>query len=411
VEQLKFYTEKHQLLPLQHYGGRPAWTTTDTMHALTYGIKDAWHKKKVMSVLFLDIEGAFPNAVNEKLLQNMRRRRVPTKLIQFTENLLCNRTTKLKFDDYTSEDIHINNGIGQGDPLSMVLYQYYNADLLDIPNNSNKSAMAYVDDTILIATGENFVETHKTLTDMMTREGGEINWSNDHNSSFEYSKLALMDFTHRNSRKKRHLLKLLNTTLTPAENTKYLGVYFNQHLDWNTQRNYAVEKGTKWTAQIRRATVPSWGLTPKHARRLYISVAIPRILYAIDVWGIRFKCGATPQTAGKITESNNKLMSVQRAGTLAITGGLRTSPTDMLDAHAFTLPLHLEIEKHLFRSAIHLAMLPPEHPLHKPAKKCTSKTTKRHRSTIHDLMQAFDVKPNLLETLTTTGGNPATCHK
>jgi hypothetical protein len=364
-----------------------------------------------MSVLFLDIEGAFPNAVNEKLLQNMRRRRVPTKLIQFTENLLHNCTTKLKFDDYTSEDIHINNGIGQGDPLSMVLYQYYNTDLLDIPNNSNKSAMAYVDDAILIATGENFVETHKMLTDMMTREGGAINWSNDHNSRFEYSKLALMDFAHRNSRKKRHLLKLLNTTLAPAENTKYLGVYFNQHLDWNTQRNYAVEKGTKWTAQIRRATAPSWGLTPKHARRLYISVAIPRILYAIDVWGIRFKRGATPQTAGKITESNNKLMSVQRAGTLAITGGLRTSPTDMLDAHAFTLPLHLEIEKHLFRSAIRLATLPPEHPLHKPAKKCTSKTTKRHRSTIHDLMQAFDVKPNLLETLTTTGGNPATHHK
>jgi ribonuclease HI len=163
--------------------------------------------------------------------------------------------------------------------------------------------------------------------------------------------------------------------------------------------------------QIRRTTAPSWGLTPKHARRLYITVAIPRILYAIDVWGIQFKRGATPQTAGKITESNNKLMLVQRAGTLAITGGLRTSPTDMLDAHAFTLPLHLEIEKHLFRSAIRLATLPPEHPLHKSAKKCASKTTKRHRSTIHDLMQAFDVKPNLLETLTTTGRNPATHHK
>jgi hypothetical protein len=152
-----------------------------------------------------------------------------------TENLLHNCTTKLKFDDYTSEDIHINNGIGQGDPLSMVLYQYYNTDVLDIPNNSNKSAMAYVDDAILITTGENFVETHKMLTDMMTREGGAINWSNDHNSRFEYSKLALMDFAHCNSRKKRHLLKLLNTTLAPAENTKYLGVYFNQHLDWNTQ--------------------------------------------------------------------------------------------------------------------------------------------------------------------------------
>ena len=240
----------------------------------------------------------------------------------------------------------------------MVLYQYYNADLLDIPKSANKSAMAYVDDAILIAMGTNFEETHKTLTNMMTREGGAIEWSNDHNSHFEYSKLALMDFAHHNSKKERRPLTLLNTTLTPAANTKYLGVYLNQHLNWDTQRNYAVEKGTKWTAQIRRATAPSWGLTLKHARQLYISVAIPRILYAVDVWGLWFKRGAETHPAGKISECNNKLTSVQRAGTLAITGGLRTSPTDALDAHAFTLLLHLETEKHLFRSAICIATLP-----------------------------------------------------
>jgi hypothetical protein len=107
----------------------------------------------------------------------------------------------------------------------------------------------------------------------------------------------------------------------------------------------------------------------------------------------------------------NKLISVQRAGTLAITGGLRTSPTDAQDAHAFTLPLHLEIEKHLYRSAVRIATLPPQHPVHKPAKKCGNRTTKRHRSTLHDLIQIFDLKPSLLESLPTTGGNPATCHK
>jgi ribonuclease HI/exonuclease III len=411
AEQLTFFSEKYQLLPTQHYGGRPARTTTDALHALIYKIKDAWRKKKVVSVLFLDIEGAFPNAVNEKLLRNMKRRRVPSKLIKFTDNLLRNRTTRLKFDDFTSEDISIGNGIGQGDPLSMVLYQYYNADLLDIPDNTNESAMAYVDDAILIAIGTDFTETHETLSDMMTRKGGAIEWSNDHNSRFEFSKLALMDFAHRNNKKVRLPLSLPSTTLAPSGNTKYLGVYLNQHLDWGTQRNYAVEKGTKWTAQIRRATAPSWGLTPKHARRLFISVAIPRILYAIDVWGIRFKRGAATLAAGKITECNNKLSSVQRAGTLAITGGLRTSPTDALDAHAFILPLHLEIEKHLYRAAVRIATLAPQHPLHKPAKKCANRSVKRHRSTIHELMQAFNVKPGLLETLATTGGNPARTHK
>ena len=63
AEQLTYYTERYTLLPHLHFGGRPARTTSDAIHYLVYMIKDAWRKKQVTSVLFLDIEGAFPNAV------------------------------------------------------------------------------------------------------------------------------------------------------------------------------------------------------------------------------------------------------------------------------------------------------------------------------------------------------------
>jgi hypothetical protein len=33
-------------------------------------------------------------------------------------------------------------------------------------------------------------------------------------------------------------------------------------------------------------TRPTWGIIPKYARHLYISVAVPRILYTADVWCI-----------------------------------------------------------------------------------------------------------------------------
>ena len=146
AEQLTYYTEKYALLPPLHFRGRPARTTSDALHYLTHRIKDSWRKKQVTSVLFLDIEGAFSNAVNEKLIVNMVRRRVPKKIVKFVENMLRGRTTKLKFDDHESGQIAIDNGIGQGDPLSMVLYQYYNADLLDIPAAPNEAAAAYVDE-------------------------------------------------------------------------------------------------------------------------------------------------------------------------------------------------------------------------------------------------------------------------
>ena len=101
-----------------------------------------------MSVLFLDIEGAFLNAVNEKLITNLTKKQVPAEIVQFIKNMLKDRKTCLKFDDHKSKSIDIDNGIRQGDPLLMVLYQYYNTDLLDMPKSNSELAAAYVDSDV-----------------------------------------------------------------------------------------------------------------------------------------------------------------------------------------------------------------------------------------------------------------------
>ena len=187
---IMYITEKHQTLPANHFGGRPGRMTTDAIHLLVTKIKAAWRAKKVASVLFLDIEGAFPNADPERLLDNLRKHGIPAKYASFVHNMLKDRVTTLKFDGYISDQIAINNGIGQGDPLSMVLYQYYNADLLDIPIHEGEDAEAYVDDTIMIAIDSDFGGTHWKLEDMMWRAEGVESWSKSHSSPLEYSKLT-----------------------------------------------------------------------------------------------------------------------------------------------------------------------------------------------------------------------------
>ena len=118
------------------------------------------------------MEGAFSNAVPLRLVHNLRRRQIPCRYTNFITGMLEGRTTFLRFDDHTSEAILINNGIGQGDPLSMLLYQYYNADLLDIPETANESAIAYVNDALILASAKNFEDTHQMISQMMTKDGG-----------------------------------------------------------------------------------------------------------------------------------------------------------------------------------------------------------------------------------------------
>lgn len=407
ADQISYLSEKYQLIPAHHFGGRPGRTTTDAVHLVAHKIKSSWRQGNVTSVLFLDVEGAFPNAVPARLEHNLRRRRIPRKYTDFIAGMLDGRTTYLRFDDHTSEAITIDNGIGQGDPLSMVLYQFYNADILDVPKQAKESAIAYVDDALILATAKDFNETHRLLLDMMTRDGGINDWSKTHNSPLEHSKLALIDFAHRNNRKERPKLTLPNVTLTPTQSTKYLGLMIDQHLNWKAQHAYAIEKGSKWASQIRRITRPSWGITPKYARRLYIGVALPRILYGSEIW-----CGppagtqAGPKSAGS-ARVIRQLTTIQRSGALAITGALKTSPTDTIDACAFLTPASKMVEKWCQRAATRLATLPPEHPLHKPVSSSKSRIIRRHKTPIHGLFEQVNFNPKLVEKIPAKPRNPA----
>lgn len=398
AEDITTLAEQHKLLPGCHFGGRPGHRTTDSMHLLLHRIKQAWRNGRVASVLFLDIEGAFPNAVKDRLLHNMRKRRVPEALVRTVGTALTNRHTTLRFDDFLSNAIPLRNGIGQGDPMSMIVYLFYNADILEVPRTRNELAVAYVDDSAFLVEGPSFDATHATLKRMMNRRGGAFEWSAEHNSKFEVSKFALVDF----SRKKdidRPPLRLRQTTITPAPSHKFLGVIFDQELRWNLQVEHAVAKASKWVSLFRRIARNRSGLSAPLLRRLYKAVAVPKATYAADVW---FTPILSPPGAKKRLGSvgaANRLTRVQRQAALAITGCFRTTATDYAEAHANLVPIELLLKDLCLRAITRMVSLDDEHhPLTKVVRHSLRRPVKRHPSPIHTLarlsgLHAGDVAP------------------
>ena len=189
----------HGLLPATHICGCPGRTTTDSLHLLTDYIKAAWRKKKVVSALILDVEGAFLNAVTHRLLHNMRQHRVPEAYVSFVSTMVTGRKARLKFDDYISNWFLLDNGIGQGDPLSMLLYLFYNADILDVAKGPDDMSLGYIDDIALVVTAKTFTQMHRSLSHMMLRRKGGFHWSKLHNSNFETSKSTLVNFSRSKS--------------------------------------------------------------------------------------------------------------------------------------------------------------------------------------------------------------------
>ena len=295
AENLSTIIEQHQLLPKTHFRGRPGRLTSDAIQYLVHKIKSAWREDKVVSVLFLDIEGAFPNAVKDGLIHNLKKRRIPTRIVNFVNQLLTNRKMRIKFDNYISDVFKIENGIRQGDHLSMILYIIYNADLLNLPDDlQNEDAMGHVDDIALLAIGKDFEETTLCLKNMMTKEEGSLQLSREHNSRFKVNKSTILHLTRRTAADpdlahghiplEKPALELEGAIVQEAECYKYLGIQIDAKLRWKEQTQRAVANATKWLLQFRRLTKTSTGVNAKLMRQLYLAVTIPKITYGIDIW-------------------------------------------------------------------------------------------------------------------------------
>lgn len=398
ADRTSFILEAYNLLPPTHFGGRPGRSTEDSLLLLENTIRHAWRQHKVVSALFLDIEGAFPNAVTDRLIHNMKMRRLPKEIVDFTSRLLRGRKTKMRFDDFESDWMDIRNGIGQGDPLSMILYVIYSSDLVDIAKGKNELTLAFVDDTALIAIGKTFTDTHSTLADMMERGDGAYEWSHKHNSRFETSKFALMDFT-RSRTKERPTMTLRGANINPSPAHRFLGIILDQELRWKQHAAFAIAKGTKHAIMMRRLSSTTRGVPLKLMRQIYISAVVPKITYGASVWiQPPYSPNHERKTKGSLGIAK-KITTIQRTAIIAASGAMCTSPTDSLFAHAYVPPVPILLQKTLYNSALRLSSLPEKHPLHPLIRKAAKRNVKRHRSALHKLTHDIGVAPDTVETI------------
>jgi len=160
AEDLVQATKTCNLLPSNHFTCHPRRTTSDSLHYVITFVKNAL-RKEVVSALFLNIKGTFPNVVLSQLIHNMRNWGV---LSQYTDFIACKvngRQMMHKFDGYKSEPLTMTKCIDQGCPLSGIAYQFYNTDLVDIHDAENgENAVAFMDYILLLVWAKTLIESN-----------------------------------------------------------------------------------------------------------------------------------------------------------------------------------------------------------------------------------------------------------
>jgi hypothetical protein len=323
TEDLVVMCEKLGILPANHFGGWLGHGTTDSVHLLVKTIKDVWQRNRMALVLFLDIKGAFPRTAIDWLLHNMHVQGVPIEHVEWMTRQLEGRRTRLIFDDYRSDMFHIDNSLDQGNPHSLICYLIYNSDLLSILDGKNSEmGLLFIDDAAVVAVGDSFDDTHWKLQEMMTKAGGIFEWAQQHNCEFGIDKFQLLNASQKMV---QHpfmpccrvpipckALVIGNNHIEPKSSIKFLGIHVDQGLWWKEQCASAIAKGQDWLIQFSRLARASGGVLTWYVRQLYLAIAVPQMLYVVDIFLTPYKCAKSADTHKSEQAIINKLAAIQQ---------------------------------------------------------------------------------------------------
>ncbi len=173
---------------------RPGRSTDTAQEMLVQQIHAAWQKNcGVVSLLSLDMSGAYGRVVPSRLLHNMRKRCLPHWIVNFISSFLTDRSTSLTLHGFSSPLFSTYSGIPQGSPFSPILSLFYNADLVELCNSLDLpiTCISFVDDVNILAFG---LSTEETCTALNEIHSSCLRWGDMHGASFAPEKYALVHF-------------------------------------------------------------------------------------------------------------------------------------------------------------------------------------------------------------------------
>jgi hypothetical protein len=146
----------------------------------------------ILSMLCLDISGAFDNVSHERLIHNLKMKAFPLQITLFIQSFLKDRTTCLRIGEYTDRARPHTTGIPQGSTLSLILFLFFASTLLPELEGKGVTAMGFVDDSNILAFSES---TEADCKKLEAAHNKCLSWANRHGAAFAPQKYQLIHFT------------------------------------------------------------------------------------------------------------------------------------------------------------------------------------------------------------------------
>ena len=247
-------------------------------------------------VMFFDFSSAF-NTIRPALLgEKMTAMEVEAPIVSWIVDYLTGRPQYVRLQNCVSDKVVSNTGAPQGTVLSPFLFTLFTSDF----NYCTESChlQKFSDDSAIVGCIEKGDDReYRTVVDNF------VTWSELNHLQLNVTKTKeLIVDLRREKTAAVTPVSIQGVPVDTVEEYKYLGVYFNNKLDWSRNAEAVYKKGQSRLFCLRR--LRSFNICRTMLRMFYESVVASAIFFAVTCWG----------SGMRIADTNRLERLIRRAG-------------------------------------------------------------------------------------------------
>jgi ribonuclease HI len=319
---LVHFLESNDFITPEQSGFRAQRSTMDHLVSLETYIRDGFaHGDHVVSVFF-DLEKAYDTTWKHGIMSDLYSMGVRGHMPIFIKNFLSDRLFKVRLGSIESDPHSQEMGVPQGSVLSVTLFSIKINSITSILGPEIHKCL-YVDDYTISYRSRYMPSIERKLQRSLT---SLAKWADQHGFKFSPTKTVCVHFCNRRGLHPDPVLYMGSNDIPVVDKTKFLGVIFDNKLNFKAHIDYLRVKCQKSMTLLKTVAKMNWGADREVLLRLYRSLIRSRLDYGAPVYG-----SARPSYL-------KKLAPIQNQGLRLSLGAFRTSPISSLHAEAFEQP-------------------------------------------------------------------------